>query len=428
MEIEVVRTGRGGLQQRDRRPPVVGVCLPDREVVTAGEAGEIGGRDQRLAGDVLEVTRELGPEGGLQIDVLAHGDGAHLGEGRHHLGGRAVEAFQALAPDQHGQVMLAERGAARDDVVLGAGQVGAQGDAVVIGGLHPAQGQVHPLQGRLAVDEAEALGDDHLARQAQQVVQHPRRGLGGVVLDRDHGPEAARQGAGAGQFQRLQAKAGAAVRQVLAGVALRDQHRAHLAIVEAGQEFQRLGAAARRAVIDAQHAGAVGRERRDQAVTRAVQLAAVGGLDGGGLGLAGPLQGAQETVDDAAVALQRAADDGEEQVVDVELPGREALAPGGVEIGAEGVRERALRAGVDLAADHVVVDGEPRAGETAQHHVAHGLAVVQFLAVGRLERQAGQVDDLHQEAIARLQRDVVQVAGVRQALSGRHFLLRVHAL
>ena len=55
-------------------------------------------------------------------------------------------------------------------------------------------------------------------------------------------------------------------------------------------------------------------------------------------------------------------------------------------------------------AQDVVVEGEVRAGDAAQHRLADGVAIVQVLGVGGLERQPGDLDDLHQHAVARRDR------------------------
>jgi hypothetical protein len=89
------------------------------------------------------------------------------------------ELGQALRLDHDRQVVLAERGAAGRDVVLGGDEVAAQADRLVVGGAHAAEREVHLVERLLAVDEAEALGQHHLERQAEQVVEHARRARAG---------------------------------------------------------------------------------------------------------------------------------------------------------------------------------------------------------------------------------------------------------
>ena len=115
----------------------------------------------------------------------------------------------------------------------------------------------------------------------------------------------------------------------------------------------------------------------------------------------------------------RPAHDRQEQLVDVHLPFREPLAPAPVELGREVVGKGGVERDVGAAPDHVVVDREPRAADRAQHRVAQLGAVVELVAVGGLEQQAAEVDRLHQQPVARLQRDVVDMARVRQMRAGR---------
>ena len=66
----------------------------------------------------------------------------------------------------------------------------------------------------------------------------------------------------------------------------------------------------------------------------------------------------------------------------------------------------------DPAADDMMVEREARRADRLEHRVAQPLAVVDLLAVGRLEQQAAQMDHLHQQAVAGLDRVIVDVAGV----------------
>ena len=83
VEVEVVGRRRGGLQQRDRLAPVI-AARPGRPGSCGSEA-----KPAKLAVEIsarrtmyLEVAGELAPEGGLQVDVLAHRDRADLGQAR----------------------------------------------------------------------------------------------------------------------------------------------------------------------------------------------------------------------------------------------------------------------------------------------------------------------------------------------------------
>src|SRR3954464_2677271 len=77
--------------------------------------------------------------------------------------------------------------------------------------------------------------------------------------------------------------------------------------------------------------------------------------------------------------------------------------------GMRGVREQG---DVEAAADDVVVEREARQADRLQSRVAQPLAVVDLLAVGGLEKEAAKMDRLHQQAVARLDRMIVDVARV----------------
>ena len=140
-----------------------------------------------------------------------------------------------LRPDE--MELLAERGATRGDVVLGVGEPLTKANRLVIRRAQSAQSEVHAIEAGLTVDKAEALADGHLIGQAQQIIEHARRSLGRVILDRQHGGETALQPAGAGELDRLGAEAHSAIGQVVAKIALGQQGRPHLPIVERGQEL-----------------------------------------------------------------------------------------------------------------------------------------------------------------------------------------------
>ena len=120
---------------------------------------------------IFEIARELRPEGRLQVGVLAHRDGAGLGQRRLHVGDGGVEVGEAVGLGQDGQVVLAVGGAAGAHVVARLGQFGAQAVGVVVGRAQPAQRQAHAVQRRLALDEGEALGQHQLHRQPQHPVE-----------------------------------------------------------------------------------------------------------------------------------------------------------------------------------------------------------------------------------------------------------------
>ena len=66
MEIEEIGPGGGGLEQGDGVAPMIAVGATNGEIMRAGKARKIGGRDERATGDIVEVAGELRPEGGFE--------------------------------------------------------------------------------------------------------------------------------------------------------------------------------------------------------------------------------------------------------------------------------------------------------------------------------------------------------------------------
>ena len=199
----------------------------------------------------------------------------------------------------------------------------------------------------------------------------------------------------------------------MAHVACRREHRLQLAVEDQAQEL-----------------GGLGAPRAASSVVKGERARAVGG-EGGGEGLAGRMQGAElpvqvgglgarlfdQALEEAGAPLQGPADQRQEDVVDVEPAPRQPLAPAGVEAGGEALLGRVREGRRHPAADHVVIEGEARRGGAAQHGLADRLAVVQLLVRRGLGGEAGQVQGLDQEAVAGLQGDVVDMAGVGQAVA-----------
>ncbi len=125
MKIKVVRRRRRRLEYGNRLSPVVAVGLADGEAVQRGKTGVGRRRDQRLAGDIAFVARELRPEGRLEIDIFAHGYGAEIGQGRETLCRRRLKRFQRFRAHKKTEVMLAQAEIARRQIVLGRHQAGA---------------------------------------------------------------------------------------------------------------------------------------------------------------------------------------------------------------------------------------------------------------------------------------------------------------
>ena len=267
---------------------------------------------------------------------------------------------------------------------------------------------------RTPLDEAEALRDRDLEGQAKQLVEHARRRLARIVLDRDDRREGARTGAGGAELDRLLAEADPAIRQIGAGILHRQQHGPNLAIVERGEEFERFRAIALRRCVDREQPRLVAAERSGQCLAGGVERAQI-------MRAVGRRRAAAQAIEQAHPALERAADQGEEQVVGIEPALRQPRAPGRVEPGREGIGERRFELGLDRAAHHMIIDGEARGTDRLQHRVAQPLAIVQLLGVGRLEEQAAQMDDLEQHAVARLDSVIVDVARIGQMPSGGCF-------
>jgi hypothetical protein len=67
----------------------------------------------------------------------------------------------------------------------------------------------------------------------------------------------------------------------------------------------------------------------------------------------------------------------------------------------------------------MMIDGEARRTDRAQHRVAQLGPIVELVAVSRLEQQPAEVDHLHKQAVAQLDRRVVNVSSIRQVLASR---------
>ena len=238
VKIEIVRRCGRRLQQCDGWPPVIAARASDRMAVEAGKPCEVGGRDQRLARDVLSVAGKLRPEARLQRCFFAHADDADFGQRRLHIGHGIVERLEIRRANHDREMMLAKHRAACGHIILRLNKVAAQREGFVISRAHPAQDRIHAAKGRLAIHEREALRDDHLVRHAQQAVELSGRGVGRVFLDRQDACQRTRAAGIAGEFERILAEAHAAIDE--GDLALLERHRAQFAIEQEGEEFKRL--------------------------------------------------------------------------------------------------------------------------------------------------------------------------------------------
>jgi hypothetical protein len=318
-------------------------------------------------------------------------------------------------------MVLAEGGPARGDVVARGGELVAQAYRFVVRRAHAPEREVDAAEGGLAIDEGEALADGQLHRQPQEIVEHAGRGGAGVVLDRDHAREGPLAAAARRKLHCLPAEAHPAVGQIVGEIALGQFDRPHLRVEQGRQEFERLRMQPAHGVIDAEQPGPIGGEGGQQGVPCRVQRAFLG------LELhhacarvrASPApQQPAEGFGHAALALQRAADDRQEDVVAEQRLGAQAFGPEPVQSLAEWIRKGAFGHRIDPAAEDMVVEGEARGAERSQRGVAQVLTVVELVRVGGLERQAFQLQHLHQPAVAQQQGVVVDLRPVWKLASG----------
>ena len=356
MEVEEIGTGRGGLEQGDRIAPMVAVGAPEREIMPAGKSGEVAGRDEAAPRDIFEVGGELRPEGGFERDLLAYGDDPEVGQCRLGLGDAGVDLLGRVPADRDGHMMLAEPGAARGDLVLGVGEIGAEADRFVFGRAHASQREVHPPQGRLALDEPERLRDGEFEWEPEQFIEHARAGLSRIILDRNQPDERARRDTHRAKLDRLLPEADPAHREIGPDILGREQHRLDLAVDEGREELERLGGKARLGFIDAEQAWFVASQRRDQRLTRRVELPQF--LRDALLARAASAEEVAHAVQQADAALQRTADEGQVKVVDVELAPAEPFAPDCIQLCRKGVVELAVEFDLDAAPDDMVVERE----------------------------------------------------------------------
>ena len=140
------------------------------------------------------------------------------------------------------------------------------------------------------------------------------------------------------QFHRIAPEADAPRGQMVADIAMRDDHGPHGAVDEIGQEFERFGPCPVRAFIRAEQTRIVGAQRRHQRVARIVERLLLA-RDQRRIALRRAGEPAAHPVRDPDPALQGAAHDRQEQLVDVELLARQPRAPALVECLRELIRK-----------------------------------------------------------------------------------------
>jgi hypothetical protein len=419
--VQIQEIGRcgGGLQHRDRLPPMIAFGLTDGKTMQGGEAGEGPGGDKGAARGIVFVAGKLGPEGRLQPQILAHRHSADVGQGRHALCRCSVQRRQIAGPDQHRHMMFAQGRSSRRQIIARFDEPPAQRRGFVVGGAEATQRRRNPFLSDLTVDEGEAFAEHHFERQTQQAVQHARRSLGRVFLQRQDGREVT-IGAGALALYGVQTKADAAIRQVRASLALGRQHGPQLAVEQGAQQLQRFGAAARRRVVARQQPWAIGRQGGAQGIARGVQLADFARQGGGpvlAVGLAAD-QGRQP-VGGTDLPPGGAAGEGDEQVVHEEAALTQSRLPAGVQVTADRVGKVGRQRHRDAASQDMMMDHIARGGDGLQRRVADGVAVIQGLRLGRFERQPRQMQALHQAPVLQDDGPLGVQADVRQPASFR---------
>ncbi|CAB5370563.1 unnamed protein product [Rhizophagus irregularis] len=396
-----------------------------REAMAAGQTGEIAARHQGPPGDEFEIAGELRPVRRFEIDVLAHRDHAQFAKGGLHIGRGEIERVERVGLDHHGQVMLAKAGSARRDIVLGRCQLVTLAQRLIIGGLHPAQSEVHAIKRCLAIDKGEALAQHHFGGKPQQIVEHAGHGLRRIILDRHHRGEATRRIASGREFEGVGPEADPAIGQILAEIAARLHHPPQITTIEQCQKFERFGTASGRTGIAGEQARAIGFERSKQDVARGVERDQIAHPPRVTLRASAP---AHQILQHPDPPRQRTPHQRDEQVVDVEFPAGQLGAPGGVQRLAEGIGKGPFEHRLHFAADDMMIQREACIGDAAQHRVAQRLAVIQFLRIRRFERETRQPDDLHHPPVAQLDRRIVERAGIRQIRARRAFTREARGL
>jgi len=210
----------------------------------------------------------------------------------------------------------------------------------------------------------------------------------------------------------------------MAGIGRGPQHRAHLAIIQRRQQFQRFGTAAIGRVISAEQARSIGGQRRHQGLAARLQFLEIA-RQGRLLGIAADatVQKAGQAFGNPDLALGIAADDRQEQVVDEDLARRQSCLPAVLDQVAHRIVIGRIERNADPAANDVVIDDEARRTDGAQGGGADDLAMIDLVGVGGLEGKALEIDRLHQGAVAQRHGAVVEQVVVGQPLADALFLL-----
>ena len=211
---------------------MVAVLLADGEIMERGEADEIARGDRCGASDIGEIAGQLRIKRRLGVHVLPdHGDAKILRGGRDVLHA-PLHPVDRPAQAQDGQMMFAKDGAARDQLVardrygvldLGPRFIGSRDltlDACDFG------------QNRRPIGDGKGLGDDQLALDLQQAVEHAGARPGRIFAHREHGAKARVGCDRSAHFKRLLAEGDAPRGQIAVEPHAWESHRQFHAAIE----------------------------------------------------------------------------------------------------------------------------------------------------------------------------------------------------
>jgi len=255
--------------------------------------------------------------------------------------------------------MLAEHGAPGDQFVardrdraldFRAPLVGSRDLALDLGDLGE--------YGRAILDR-ERLGDDELAGNAKEAVEHAWPTIGRIFPDGDDSAKPGILFAGAPPFHRLPAKGDAHSGEIPVQPHARQQHRyGEARVQQSAEEFAGLGIDRPVTRHDLQHPCAIGGEVVDEigsCFRQLLQRLLVHVLDRDAGSFPKPTR---HIVSEPDLALKPSADDGEIEVVDKHSLVAEPLAVFAVDHARERILECSADFGLHLAPDDVGIDGE----------------------------------------------------------------------
>ena len=246
-----------------------------------------------------------------------------------------------------------------------------------------------------------------------------------IILQREQAEIACRVASLGAELDNVLSEADPPPGDELPEIFLGQTHRAHLAIEQIGEEFDWLGAVAMVCLVKPKETRFIASERCHQRLARCVEFAQLRSVRCGAIDR-GTSKPRAHPIEDTEPALDRAADQRQEQLVDVKLFGCEPRAPAFVQLLGKIVRKLGRQFGIHSSPHDMVVECKARRADRLQHRVAQALAVVELFRVSRFEMQSAQMDGLHQQPVAGSQRMFVDMAGIGQMIACR--LLTRHDL